>query len=201
MVWTTAGRSTNLPVMPAEHARSLDDGVDADAISLDAPVDGLEAAPDEPGEEPMTLYLVKRLEMLVRSLMDDALRIHGVTTLQYTALSVLARHDGMSSAALSRRSFVTPQTMNEMVLWFERRGLVARERDPQNRRVLLIHLTEDGRRVVADCTEIVRELEERVHSSMDDGERVGFRQGLSRGYRSLLPLAGRPGAANAPVEL
>ena len=171
-------------------------------------VDGAEFAddsadPDEAGRadaagEPMTLYLVKRLEMLVRSLMDDALRSHGVTTLQYTALSVLARQDGMSSAALARRSFVTPQSMNEMVLWFERRGLVARERDPKNRRVLLIHLTDDGRQVVADCTEIVRDLDERALESMDADERHTFRAGLRRGYASLLPLSGH---ASTPTGL
>ena len=145
----------------------------------------------------MTLYLVKRLELLVRSLMDDALRPHGVTTLQYTALSVLARHDGMSSAALSRRSFVTPQTMNEMVLWLERHGLVRRERDPNNRRVLLLSLTAEGRRTVAECTEIVRVLDERVHAGMDEGECLDFRDSLRRGYESLLPMAEQSGVARA----
>lgn len=180
-------------------AENLPSGVDERGLSAAAA--GVYAGPgDDTAEEPMTLYLVKRLELLVRSLMDDALRPHGVTTLQYTALSVLARHDGMSSAALSRRSFVTPQTMNEMVLWLERHGLVTRERNPKNRRVLLISLTPAGRRTVAECTEIVRALEQRVHDGMDDGERVDFRDCLRRGYESLLPLVDRAGG-DGPTPL
>ena len=146
-----------------------------------------EAAEAEP-DEPLTLYLVKRLELVVRSLMDDALRPRGLTTLQFTALSVLARQGRLSSAALARRSFVTPQSMNEMVLWLERHDLVERERDPRNRRVLLIRLTEHGRRTVAECTAIIQEFEDRVLDEMRPGERLIFRDCLRRGYSSLLPL-------------
>lgn len=140
-------------------------------------------------EEPLTLYLVKRLELVVRSLMDDALRPRGLTTLQFTALSVLARHDGLSSAALARRSFVTPQSMNEMVHWLEGRGLVDRERDPANRRVLRIRLAPAGRRLVDECTEVVRVVEDRLHAAMGADERADFRDGLRRGYEALLPWA------------
>ena len=161
--------------------------VDLDTHALDESVDG---ASESERDEPLTLYLVKRLELVVRSLMDDALRPRGITTLQFTALSVLTRQGRMSSAALSRRSFVTPQSMNEMVLWLERHGLVERERDPSNRRVLLIRPTDEGRRTVAECTEIINKFEERVLDDMRPGERLVFRDCLKRGYASLLPLVG-----------
>ena len=146
--------------------------------------------------EPLTLYLVKRLEMVSRALLDEALRPRGVTTLQFTALSVLARHDGLSSAGLARRSFVTPQTMNEMVLWFERRDLVRRERDPRNRRVLRTRLAPEGRRVVAECDAVVAGLESRVHAALTDDERRDLRDLLARSYAALLPPCA-PGAEGA----
>lgn len=60
-------------------------------------------------------YLVKRLEMAERARMEEALRPLRVTLAQYTALSVLERRGGLSSAQLARRHFVTPQAMQQLV--------------------------------------------------------------------------------------
>ncbi|WP_051070247.1 MarR family transcriptional regulator [Actinopolyspora halophila] len=142
-------------------------------------------------DAPLTLYLVKRLEMVARALMDDALRPHGLTTLQYTALTVLERRGELSSAQLARRSFVTPQTMHEMVRWLERHELVQRRRDETNRRVLLISLTRRGHELVATCAPLVDVLERRVLDSMNPGERLVFRECLDRGHAALAPLVDR----------
>ncbi|MGJ7908674.1 MarR family winged helix-turn-helix transcriptional regulator [Actinopolyspora sp. H202] len=126
--------------------------------------------------------------MVVRALMDDALRPHGLTTLQYTALTVLERRGELSSAQLARRSFVTPQTMHEMVQWLERRELVQRRRDETNRRALLINLTPRGRELVTTCAPMIDSLERRVLDSMNPGERLVFRECLGRSYSALTPL-------------
>ncbi|GHE77344.1 MarR family transcriptional regulator [Amycolatopsis deserti] len=136
-------------------------------------------------DAPLTLYLVKRLELVIRSLMDDALRPFGLTTLQYTALTALRHRNGLSSAQLARRSFVRPQTMHTMVLTLEKYGLIERAEDPANRRVLLATLTERGRQVLDECTPLVRRLEDRMLSGMDETSRAAFRQGLEDGYGML----------------
>lgn len=143
-------------------------------------------------DTPLTLYLVKQLELVARALMDDALRPHGLTTLQYTALTVLASRDELSSAQLARRSFVTPQTMHEMVRWLEHRGLVERRRDEANRRVLLISLTSAGHATLSACDPIIRSFEQRVLEAMNPGERAVFRECLHRSYAALAPLAKQP---------
>ena len=45
--------------------------------------------------QPMLLYLVKQVELAVRSHLDNLLRSAGLTALQYTALTVLERHPDM----------------------------------------------------------------------------------------------------------
>ena len=47
------------------------------------------------GPQPMLLYLVKQVELAVRSHLDNLLRPAGLTALQYTALTVLERHPDM----------------------------------------------------------------------------------------------------------
>src|SRR6202012_1479044 len=78
---------------------------------------------------PLTLYLLKRVELAVRARIDEIVRPAGLTTNQYTALTVLERHDDMSSAQLARHSFVTAQSMADMITTLEARGLIERPPD------------------------------------------------------------------------
>src|SRR4051795_12541920 len=100
-------------------------------------------------------YLVKRLEMAERARMEEVLRPLGVTLHQYTALSILERREGLSSAQLARRLFVTPQAMHQLVASMERDGLIKRRGDEANRRILRAWLTEHGADVLRSCHEAV----------------------------------------------
>jgi DNA-binding MarR family transcriptional regulator len=134
---------------------------------------------------PSLLYMVKRLELAVRSSLDEIVRPAGITALQYTALTVLERHDGLSAAQLARDSFVTAQSMADMVRTLESRGLIKRERNPANRRELLIHLTDTGCDLLADLAEPVRRLEEHMTDDLTARQREQFRQALSHAWRAL----------------
>ncbi len=65
--------------------------------------------------QPSLLYVLKQLELAVRSHLDEIFRPIGMSALQYTALTVLERHPNLSSAQLARNSFVTAQSMADMV--------------------------------------------------------------------------------------
>src|SRR5919206_2906064 len=95
-----------------------------------------EASPagSRPPAAPSLLYAVKQVELVVRAHLDELLRPSAITALQYTALTVLDRRGGLTTAELARNSFVTPQTMGDLVTALERRGLVERRPDPANRR-------------------------------------------------------------------
>ncbi|SEF64033.1 DNA-binding transcriptional regulator, MarR family [Thermomonospora echinospora] len=150
---------------------------------------GSESTPAGPAAvkaPPSLLYMVKRLELAARSRLEGLVRPAGVTALQYTALTVLERHDGLSAAQLARDSFVTAQSMADMVRALENRGLIRRERNPANRRELLIHLTDTGRALLADLAEPVRRLEEHMTGDLTSQQVAQFRHALSRTWRTLL---------------
>ncbi|HEX3790471.1 MAG TPA: MarR family transcriptional regulator [Pseudonocardiaceae bacterium] len=109
--------------------------------------------------EPTLLYVVKQVELAIRARLDDLLKPSGTTALQYTALTVLERRADLSAAELARNSFVTTQTMADMVTALEDRGLISRHRDPTNRRRLMIRLTEPGRALLDRHRDEVAELE------------------------------------------
>ena len=136
-------------------------------------------------EPPSLLYMVKRLELAVRASIEGIVRPAGITALQYTALTVLERHDGLSAAQLARDSFVTAQSMADMVRILEKQGLIRRERNPANRRELLIHLTPAGRGLLDELAGQVRDLEERMIADLTARQVDQFRHALARAWSAL----------------
>ncbi|MCX5403025.1 MarR family transcriptional regulator [Streptomyces sp. NBC_00335] len=131
------------------------------------------------------LYLLKRTELAVRARLEELVRPAGITALQYTALTVLERHDGISAAQLARDSFVTAQSMADMVRALESRELIRREPNPANRRERLILLADPGRRLLAEYAEPARLLEERMVADLSAEEIGVLRQALVGAWRSL----------------
>ncbi|GAA1278329.1 MarR family winged helix-turn-helix transcriptional regulator [Pseudonocardia aurantiaca] len=134
---------------------------------------------------PSLLYAIKQVELAVRAHLDELLRPAGITALQYTALTVLDRRAGLTTAELARNSFVTPQAMGDLVTALERRGLIERRHDPAHRRRLLISLTGPGQELLAAFAEPVERLENRMVSDLAPDERTAFAGYLNRSRAAL----------------
>jgi len=142
-------------------------------------------AGDAADPAPLTTYLVKQVESAIRAHLDVVLRRHGLTTAQYTALTVLRHRDGLSSAQLARRSFVRPQTMHELVVGLERQGLLDRPADPDRSRVRLIRLTQAGHAKLAECQADVAGVEGQMVAGLSAAELDMLRALLERCHGSL----------------
>lgn len=129
---------------------------------------------------PTLLYITKQLELAIRARLDEILRPVGMTALQYTALTVLERHPDVTSAQLARNSFVTSQSMADMVAALEGRGLIERHRDPADRRRLVLALTADGRTLLRRYRGKVRALEGRMLTGLGDRQQAELRRVLVR---------------------
>lgn len=140
---------------------------------------------------PTLLYLMKQVELAVRAELDELTRPVGLTALQYTALTVLERHPDLTAAHLARYSFVTAQTMADMVTALLSRGLIERHRDPADRRRLVIALTPDGRQLLRRLRPQVDRLEQHMLSRLTTGEAEQLRQALESCRQALSrPVAG-----------
>ena len=128
--------------------------------------------------EPTLMYVMKQVELAIRARLDELFRPIGMTALQYTALTVLERHPDMSSAQLARNSFVTTQSMADMVTALEQRGLIARHRDAADRRRLVLALTEDGRALLRRYRPKVGALERQMLAGLTDEQVSELRHSL-----------------------
>lgn len=104
-------------------------------------------------------YALKRAQQALRGHLDTELRTVGLTTPQYSVLAGLEVSAGLSNAELARRAFVTPQTMQAIIVTLERAGLIKRMAHPVNGRVLTTELTADGQSALLAAHEIVARAE------------------------------------------
>jgi len=141
---------------------------------------------------PLLLYLNKQVELAVRARLDEMLRPAGLTVSQYTALTVLERDEDMSSAQLARLSFVTAQSMADLITALEGRGLIERHRDRADRRRLVVALTAEGRVLLDRYRGEVAALEETMLAGLSSQEVAMLRSVLSRCYGNLSHAQPRP---------
>lgn len=123
-------------------------------------------------------YIVGRLDRAIRRAIEERITPHSLTIPQYTALSILRERSGLSNAQLARRTYVTPQSMNEVIAALERDGLIRRAPDANHRRILRTTLTPKGRRVLAACDEAIGEMEADMLSELSPAAREQLRDGL-----------------------
>ncbi|WP_334193140.1 MarR family winged helix-turn-helix transcriptional regulator [Pararhodobacter sp.] len=119
---------------------------------------------------PRLIYLVNNINLLTRKSLDERLKAHQLGGLQYTILTLVRDREGISSAELSRRFFVTPQTMNESVTALERRGLITRSESEANKRILCARITDEGRALLTQCDAIANEVEAEVFGSVSPAD-------------------------------
>ena len=117
-------------------------------------------------------YELKRAQHALRLEMDGVLRGVGLTTPQYAALSVVEGEEGLSGALLARRCFVTPQTMNGILVNLEKAGLLERRAHPGHGRVLQAYLTGEGEGMLSRAHALVEAVEGRMLAGLTRGERA-----------------------------
>jgi DNA-binding MarR family transcriptional regulator len=101
--------------------------------------------PDEPHWE--LFRLVSGIYIKSRRLAEESLKPLGVTWPQFGALAQLVRGDGITQRELSERLEADATTTMVVCDSLERKGWLNRVKDPSDRRVNRLMLTEAGREV------------------------------------------------------
>ncbi|GAA4541810.1 MarR family winged helix-turn-helix transcriptional regulator [Mycobacterium paraffinicum] len=126
------------------------------------------------------LWLLKQAFYYSLTTINDAMRVHGVSTAQIGVLRQLANEPGLSGAELARRLLISPQGVQLALTALERRGLVERKRDPQHGRILQAYLTGEGRKVAATVVNNAIAAHEEVFGVLSEQEQQTLRELLGR---------------------
>jgi DNA-binding MarR family transcriptional regulator len=129
---------------------------------------------------------------LVRTMADANLDAQAGGAPALGALLRLADEDGISQAELARRQRVESPSMCRMVDRLEREGLVSRERDLADRRVIRVRITPAGRAAAQAGRGAVAELEERAFCVLTTAERTTLTELLGRLLEGLPETGAAP---------
>jgi DNA-binding MarR family transcriptional regulator len=123
-------------------------------------------------------YVVGRLDRALRREIGALVAPFGLTVPKYTALSILRDRPGLSNAQLARRTYVTPQSMNEVLMALEADGLIIRSRSAEHGRVVESVLSARGLEALKSCDRAVTHMENAMLADLDADEREHLLQAL-----------------------
>ena len=104
-------------------------------------------------------YLIKQAQQTFHRSCEERLRALGLSMSQYAVLRALADAPGAPAAELARRTFVTRQSIGDVLAGLRTAGLASVATRPTARRALPITLTDRGRSVLDEADAIVLDVE------------------------------------------
>ncbi|HXB47759.1 MAG TPA: MarR family transcriptional regulator [Streptosporangiaceae bacterium] len=98
---------------------------------------------------------VMRVQQLLLARVEDALKPYGLTFAAYETLRLLAftRSGSLPMGKMGVRLMVHPAAVTNAVGKLEQRGLVRRQMSPDDRRVVLAVITDEGRALAEEATD------------------------------------------------
>jgi DNA-binding MarR family transcriptional regulator len=89
-------------------------------------------------------YTLKIVQHRLRQRLEAALSGTGISAAQNAVLLAIGDNPRISNASLARTAFVTPQSMQGMLVTLEREGFITRTPHPEHGRIIMTELTEKG---------------------------------------------------------
>ena len=103
-------------------------------------------------------YLMRKVMASIRTQADAQLSTHDLTYAQWVPLYKIARSGQATVASLARDLAIDPGAMTRSLDRLEAKGLVRRERSTEDRRVVHLRLTDDGRAVARKVPAVLAEV-------------------------------------------
>ena len=103
-------------------------------------------------------YLMRQVLASVLHQADTQLAAHDLTYVQWLPLYKLVMKEGNTVASLSRDLDIDPGAMTRSLDRLQAKGLVRRERSTEDRRVVHLTLTDDGRKVAQEVPTVLADV-------------------------------------------
>ena len=119
------------------------------------------------GLTPNFLFRLVVVGQLATEILGEAIAPSSLTDSEYSVLAILGAYEPLGPTELSERSGLAPATISDHLSRLERRGLVDRSPNPDDRRAAILRLSEEGRRANEVALEALLEVNSRVASELD----------------------------------
>ena len=120
----------------------------------------------------------------VKALADD-LEPHGILSAQWSVLRILWDIEGLTQVELAERMRVEKASLTGVLEGMERRGLILRVRNDEDRRKINITLTAQGRRLKPELLPHAAKINRKATRGMTDAETSQLRDLLAKLIQNL----------------
>ena len=119
-------------------------------------------------------YYIRRLQQIAVAIFLQETEATGITPVQYAALQTVANAPGVDQRTLARTIGFDTSTIAGVIDRLQSRGLMQRNASPTDRRVRLLTLTDDGRRLLAETLPGMQRAQARMLAPLPAGDRAEF---------------------------
>lgn len=130
-------------------------------------------------------YLLNRAGARLAASFEKDVRKLGASLQTWRVLAVLRERDGRRMGDLSETTAIEVSTLTRLVDGLERRRLVKRRRDPDDARVVLLHVAPAGRKLTARLLPIAERYERLALAGFTPREAETLRRALRRLYANM----------------
>jgi len=134
-------------------------------------------------------YLLNRAGARIATAFNEEMRGLGTSLQDWRVLAALRERDGRRMGDLSVTTSIEVSTLTRLVDNMEHKGLVARRRDAEDSRAVLVHVTPAGRRLTRRILPIAERYETVALKGFGAAEAESLRAALRRLYANMDDLA------------
>ena len=117
---------------------------------------------------------IRRLQQIAVAIFLQETEAHGITPVQYAALQTVGNQPDVDQRTLARSIGFDTSTIAGVVDRLEARGLMRRSASPDDRRVRLLALTDEGRALLAAVVPAMQRAQQRMLQPLPKAERAEF---------------------------
>jgi DNA-binding MarR family transcriptional regulator len=123
-------------------------------------------------------YLLARLGVAFKTQAMDRAAASGFELYDYSVLAILGEGDRATQATIADALTLDPSRLVALLDSLEERGMVVRQRDPQDRRRHVVSITDTGRRELTRVRAVVQRLEDEFFAPLDRESREALHEML-----------------------
>ena len=119
-------------------------------------------------------HLVRRAHQISVAIFMEECADHNVTPVQYACLAEIARQPGVDATRLAAAVAFDRSTLGNVLERLEAKGWVVRKPSPEDRRIKLLHITDDGERLLDTIEPAVLSTQKRILKPLSPNDRKTF---------------------------
>jgi len=125
-------------------------------------------------------YKLSRVMRKVHRYYERKLSLYGITPSQFYVLSAVWEKDGVKFKDLAKSLEMDGSTLTSILDRLERQDLLERRDDPEDRRSLLVFLTEKAKQNIDEITCLAETLNQEIKEHFSDEEFATFERVLDK---------------------